>query len=142
MNYPYQNSYFPQQINFPQYQPQSNFTSFQQLNNQPQVKVVNDFSEITANDVPMNVPFSIFAKNDMSEIQLRKWNSNGLIDNLSFKTVLEQKVDNSTPNNETLKYALTDEARNDIYEHIDSKFEEIKKLLKPASTRKKESEAE
>ena len=90
----------------------------------------------------MNVPFSIFAKNDMSEIQLRKWNSNGLIDNLSFKPILEQKVDNSTPNNETLKYALTDEARNDIYEHIDSKFEEIKKLLKPASTRKKESEAE
>lgn len=141
MNYPYQNTYYPQ-MNYQQYQSQNNFTPFQQTMNQPQVKVVNDFSEITANDVPMNVPFSIFAKNDMSEIQLRRWNSNGLIDNLTYKPLTEQKVDNSTPSNETLKYALTDEARNDIYEHIDSKFEELKKLLKPATTRKKESEPE
>lgn len=141
MNYPYQNTYYPQ-MNYQQYQSQNNFTPFQQTMNQPQVKVVNDFSEITANDVPMNVPFSIFAKNDMSEIQLRKWNSNGLIDNLTYKPLTEQKVDNSTPSNETLKYALTDEARNDIYEHIDSKFEELKKLLKPTTTRKKESEPE
>lgn len=141
MNYPYQNTYYPQ-MNYQQYQTQNNFTPFQQTISQPQVKVVNDFSEITANDVPMNVPFSIFAKNDMSEIQLRRWNSNGLIDNLTYKPLTEQKVDNSTPSNETLKYALTDEARNDIYEHIDSKFEELKKLLKPATTRKKESEPE
>lgn len=59
-------------------------------------KIVNDFSEITANDVSMNSPFNIFAKNDMSEIQIRKWNGMGTIDNLTFK-----RIENEEPSNNT-----------------------------------------
>lgn len=62
---PYQN--FMYQPNM--YQPNSGYIPTQNYVNTnysqsylPQVKVVNDFAEITANDVSMSVPFSIFAK--------------------------------------------------------------------------------
>lgn len=42
-------------------------------------KYVNDFNEITANDVPMNGSPSIFLKSDRSEIQIREWSPNGQI---------------------------------------------------------------
>lgn len=40
-------------------------------------RYVNDFSEITANDVPMNGQGEVFVKNDLSEVQIRAWNANG-----------------------------------------------------------------
>lgn len=52
-------------------------------------KYVNDFSEISASDIPMNSP-AIFAKNDRSEIQLREWNSNGQIVTTSYKAIIEE----------------------------------------------------
>lgn len=54
-------------------------------------KVVNDFSEITANDVPMNGISAVFPKADMSEVQLRTWGADGKIQTISYKPILEQK---------------------------------------------------
>lgn len=51
---------------------------------------VNDFSEIKADDVPMNGTPAIFIKNDMSEIEVRVWCKDGLIRPTSYKPVLEQ----------------------------------------------------
>lgn len=41
---------------------------------------VNDFSEISANDVPMNGSCAYFPKNDLSEIQIRRWTPQGTIE--------------------------------------------------------------
>ncbi len=53
-------------------------------------KVVGDFSEITANDVPMNGTSAVFPKNDMSEIQIRTWGADGKIQTIPYKPILEQ----------------------------------------------------
>ena len=68
---------------------QMGFTPYQtsQING----RTVNDFNEITANDVPMNGGFAYFPKNDMSEIQLRRWTPQGTIETISFKpNIVEQ----------------------------------------------------
>lgn len=67
--------------------------------NQPQGlvgKVVNDFAEITANDVPMNGISAVFPKADMSEVQLRAWTPNGTIQTITYKPVLEQNNEQGT----------------------------------------------
>lgn len=51
-------------------------------------RTVNNFSEITANDVPMTGGFAVFPKADLSEIEVRQWNANGTISARSFKPVL------------------------------------------------------
>lgn len=55
-------------------------------------KYVNDFSEVTANDVPMNGLPAVFVKNDRSEIQLREWNPNGQIVPTSYRLVIENPI--------------------------------------------------
>ena len=52
---------------------------------------VNDFSEITANDVPMDGRSAVFPKNDMSEIQVRTWGNDGKIIATSYKPILEHQ---------------------------------------------------
>ena len=52
-------------------------------------RYVNDFGEISANDIPMSGP-AIFAKNDRSEIQIREWNPNGQIVTTSYKAIVEE----------------------------------------------------
>ena len=59
---------------------------------QVQGKMVSNFNEITANDVPMNGNYATFVKSDMSEIQLRRWNANGTIDTASYKPFKEPLV--------------------------------------------------
>lgn len=53
-------------------------------------KVVNDFDEVTAMDVPQNNQAAFFPKADGSEIQARSRASNGLIQTVSYKPILEQ----------------------------------------------------
>lgn len=49
--------------------------------------IVNDFSQITANDVPMNGMGAFFFKQDGKEIQLRSWAANGTIQTTIFKPI-------------------------------------------------------
>lgn len=58
-----------QQIQQPQFQSQQ----LPQLIGRP----VNQVEEITANDVPMNAPYALFPKSDLSEIYLKSWTANG-----------------------------------------------------------------
>lgn len=66
-----------------------------QVNNIPRNnlvgKMVDNFNCITANDVPMDGSCAIFPKNDLSEIQLRQWNSNGVINTVVYKPILDTK---------------------------------------------------
>lgn len=59
-------------------------------------KVVNDFSEITMQDIPMNCQPAYFVKADMSEIQMRKWTDDCRVIMQSFKPEItsgEEKKD-------------------------------------------------
>ena len=85
-----QNQYMPQMGQYQQnFQPQMQ----QQATQQPfglVGRAVNDFSEIKADDVPMNGTPAIFIKSDMSEIEVRVWGKDGLIRPTSYKPILEQ----------------------------------------------------
>lgn len=89
---PMQNPYMDRMAQLQQYQ-QGLQHSVQQPVNQPQGiigRIVNDFSEITANDVPMNGSAAFFPKADGSEMQVRSWTSNGTIQTVVYKPILEQ----------------------------------------------------
>lgn len=102
MNNPYQNGYNPMlspqqrlmqmEQQYPQYSQQNQFMQ-QPVQQQPQGivgKIVNDFSELTANDVPMNGSAAFFPKADGSELQVRSWTANGTIQTVVYKPVLDQ----------------------------------------------------
>lgn len=102
MNSPYQNGYNPMlspqqrlmqmEQQYPQYSQQNQFMQ-QPVQQQPQGivgKIVNDFSELTANDVPMNGSAAFFPKADGSELQVRSWTANGTIQTIVYKPVLDQ----------------------------------------------------
>ena len=91
-------------------------------------RTVNDFSEITANDVPMDGRSAIFPKNDMSEIQVRTWGNDGKIITTSYKPILEhqnQMADISILESEKLKIGLSD----DVTDAFMKRFDDIEKRL-------------
>lgn len=99
----YQNPYMYQQMQQVQQVQQPQMFQQQQSANVPG-RFVNDFSEITANDVPMDGRSAIFAKNDLSEINVRAWNANGTISNLTFKPVLQTNPNEVSAKSEETKF--------------------------------------
>lgn len=108
MNSPYQNGYNPMlspqqrlmqmEQQYPQYSQQNQFMQ-QPAQQQAQGivgKIVNDFSELTANDVPMNGSAAFFPKADGSELQVRSWTANGTIQTVVYKPILGQNQDDAT----------------------------------------------
>lgn len=109
-----------------------NQTMYQQPVQQPynslSGKYVNDFAEITANDVPMNGIPAIFAKNDRTEIQLREWSPNGQIVSTTYKAILDEnkrEANISTIESENSKFDVLEKK----LDTIESKLE---KILKPS----------
>lgn len=103
MNSPYQSGYNPMlspqqrlmqmEQQYPQYSQQNQFMQPQVQQNQPQGivgKIVNDFSELTANDVPMNGSAAFFPKADGSELQVRSWTANGTIQTVVYRPVHQE----------------------------------------------------
>ena len=98
--YPNPNYYAPYMVN-PYLQRMENLQQFQQAI-QPQTmpqgiltRVVNDFSTLTANDVPMSGG-AFFVKADGSEIEQREWSANGQIVSKRYKAISEPL--NANPN--------------------------------------------
>ena len=143
---PYQN-FYPQMNNYGQMMPNPYMDRMAQLQQyqqnlqpaqmpgtypqQPQSiigRAVNDFSEITANDVPMDGRSAIFPKNDMSEIQVRTWGNDGKIITTSYKPILEHQnkvADVSILESEKLKIGLSD----DVTDAFMKRFDDIEKRL-------------
>ena len=114
-------------------------------------RAVNDFSEITANDVPMDGRSAVFPKNDMSEIQVRTWGNDGKIITTSYKPILEhqnQMADISILESEKLKIRLSDDVTAAFmkrFDDIEKRLDEfaIKSAAKTSTSRvKKEADAE
>ncbi|MFR0899512.1 MAG: hypothetical protein ACLSG4_08595 [Anaerobutyricum sp.] len=93
------------QYSYPQYQqPQQIQQQFPQQIIPQQAglcgRMVNSVEEVTANDVPMNAPFAIFPKADGSEIYIKSWSANGLIQTVTYKPQLDGKQ-NELPKEDT-----------------------------------------
>lgn len=129
----YQNQYgvYPQYGQQVQVQPQSQFQSFQNIGS-ISGRTVNDFNEITANDVPMNGEPATFIKRDLSEIQVRMWNSNGQITMTSYKPYIdEKKSDVSNVSNEDIK--TLSQGFNEFKEDILGRFDKLDRYFTKTS---------
>lgn len=110
----------------------------QYIQQQPQMvgRYVNDFSEITANDVPMDGKWAIFAKNDMSEIQARAWSPNGTIVPVSFKPVAQETKEIEDTKEDYTKAFM--KRFDDISERLDKMEKAISRQASVPSKTKKE----
>lgn len=129
-----QNPYMDRMMQLQQYQQGLQVQPAQtSVASQPQMLVgrpVNDFSEITANDVPMDGRSAIFPKADMSEIQVRAWSADGKIVPVTYIPVLDNQSNNSVPNEEKLKIGLSDEVTGALMQRFDDIAGKIEKLEK------------
>lgn len=147
MNNPYQNSYQPIQNPYiaqaGQYQQNFQPTQIQQVQTQQPIglvgRAVNDFSEIKADDVPMNGTPAIFIKNDMSEIEVRVWCKDGLIRPTSYKPVFEQNGAEGTNIPQMDFNALNEDVRA-LREDILARLDAIEKSVNKPSARVKKTE--
>lgn len=136
---PYQNQNYIPQTNMTfmdrQNQYQNNFQT-QQQNIGLNGKYVNDFSQISANDVPMNAP-AFFFKDDLSEIQVRSWNGNGLIDTRSYKLFTDEtSISSNTEEKEQIDLSQT---FTDLFKRLD---DIESKLDKPKTVSRAKKEVE
>lgn len=108
MNSPYQNGYNPMlspqqrlmqmEQQYPQYSQQNQFVQ-QPSQQQPQGivgKIVNDVSNVSPNDVPMDGSVAVFPKNDMTEIYCKQWTANGTIQTIVYKPVQPENTADAT----------------------------------------------
>lgn len=103
-------------------------------------KYVNDFSEVTASDVPMGGQPSVFIKNDRNEIQLREWSPNGQIVSTLYKPYFEPKNDEVSNLSTTVQQPLFDvntDIIEPIFERISALEDKLDKLSKPTTIRAK-----
>jgi len=136
MNSPYQNGYSPMlspqqrliqmEQQYPQFSQQNQFVQQPIQQNQPQGifgKIVNDFSELTANDVPMNGSAAFFPKADGSELQVRSWTANGTIQTVVYRPVQAENNADGTNIPQMDFNALNEDVRalrEDILARLDS----------------------
>lgn len=142
---PYQNMNYNIQTAYPQYgynpyfqQPrmqQSQIEQMQPVNQfQQQMprgvngRVVQSVEMITANDVPMDGSAAFFPMQDMSAILAKSWNADGTIKTVIFKPVNETLPQNSTQNQENLKFDLSDGTFAAFMNRFDELFGKIEQL--------------
>lgn len=112
-------------------------------------KIVNDFSEITANDVPMDNFGAFFFKNDGTEIQRRVWDAaNGSIVKTSYAPISEPNSLEGTNTPQNNFNTLNEDVRA-LREEMADRFDNLEKFLanspkttKPSSRAKKEVNAD
>lgn len=144
-NQPMQNPYIDRMNQMQQYQQnmQMNQPQFQMQSPQPtgiNGRVVNDFSEITASDVPMNGSAAFFPKSDGAEIQVRAWSPNGTIQTVIYRPVFEQNGADGTNTPQMDFNALNEDVRA-LREEITARFDKLEQsIIKPSSTRGKKTE--
>ena len=135
------------------YLPYQNYINNAPSQTQPTLvgKVVGDFTEIVANDVPMDGRSAIFPKNDLSEIQLKSWGADGKIQTRIYKPITDNfpnDVRDNTLNTQNIEVSLTEALTSSFmqrFDEITSRLDDIDKMMNKNNkvTRvKKESDAE
>lgn len=108
-------------------------------------KYVNDFSEITASDVPMGGQPSVFIKNDRSEMQMREWSPNGQIVTTLYKPYIEPKqedISNLSTIPQTPLFDAKSEVIEPIFERLSQLEDKLDKLSKPAAPSRAKKDGE
>lgn len=155
---PYQNNYNPMlspqqrlmqmEQQYPQFAQQNQYmmpTQMAGAAQQPQGivgKIINDFSELTANDVPMNGSAAFFPKADGSEMQARAWTANGTIQTVIYKPVQPENSAEGT-NIPQMDFNALNEDVKALREDIKGVKEMIEKSMEvssPKTTRGKKTE--
>ena len=119
---------------------------------QPQLigHIVDSQEMIQASDVPMNAPYALFPKNDLSEIYLKSWTANGTIQTIVFKPVQNQQTENLPSSQSEMKIGLSDDATETFMKRFDElgrKLDELESSMsnskpKTRSTVKKDGDGE
>lgn len=114
---------YQQQISqMPQISPQAT------TQNQPNgviTRIVENFENITANDVPMDNNGALFAKMDGSELQLRRWSADGRIMITPYKPVIDENngsnenTVNSSNIQQKMEIGLSDEVTGAFMQRFD-----------------------
>lgn len=91
-------------------------------------KYVNDFSEVTASDVPMGGQPSVFIKNDRSEMQIREWSPNGQIVATLYKPYIEQKAEEVSNPSQIVQQPPFD-AKSEVLDPIFDKLSELEQQV-------------
>lgn len=114
-------------------------------------RIVASGDQITANDVPMD-SIAFFPKQDLSEIYVKQWGANGLINTVVYKPFLDKNnaiEENTTIDSEKLKIDLSDKATEGIMQRFDKLEEKIleiesslTKSLTKSSSKSRVSQAE
>lgn len=109
-------------------------------------RIVNDFAEITANDVPMNGNAAFFPKSDGTELQVRSWTPNGTIQTVVYRPILEQNPSETTNTPQMDFNALNEDVRA-LREDIIARLDRLEQSMavpgtKAARTKKGDTENE
>lgn len=116
------NRYMPQSYGSYQMQPQ-NMQQYQYSSGVIMGKFINNESEITPNEVPMDGSMSVFPKNDGSSIIVKTWSPNGTINTVEYIPVVEdQNINNNIDQN---PYAEIIERLDRIEKKVNSKKNSI-----------------
>ena len=114
-------------------------------------KMVGRIEDIAPQDVPMTGAPAFFPKQDLSEIYVKAWNSNGTLDTVVFKPVSMTDGINPMDDNKKLEIGLSDDVTGAFmkrFDELESKISSIESSLtkntakSTRSSAKKESDAE
>ena len=105
---------------------------------QPQLigHIVDGQETIQASDVPMNAPYALFPKNDLSEIYLKSWTANGTIQTIVFKPVQNQQTENLPSTQSEMKIGLSDDATEAFMKRFDELGRKLDELENSMSNNK------
>lgn len=114
----------------PPYQPQALYQIPYQntASNTMPGRMVDNFESISVNEVSMDGNASVFLKKDLSEIQVRKWGSDGRIYTTSYKPILDD-LSTKQANNQSEELSALNERLQAIEDKID-------RLAKPTNAKK------
>lgn len=109
-------------------------------------RIVQAVENINANEVPMDGSMAFFPKQDMSEIYVKGWNSDGTINTIVYKPYTAPKDNqtvNSIVNTENAKFTLSDESTQlflNKFEELSEKIEQLEdRFDKSLGTQRKSS---
>lgn len=108
-------------------------------------RIVDDFSLITANDVPMDGTGAFFTKKDGSEIQHRTWTAQGTIAQKTYKPVLEEQPSNLPTDSENMAETVVNRLEQVLEKQllgINDKLDKFEKAIKLTGTKRKDADNE
>ena len=97
-------------------------------------RIVNDQNEILASDVAMDRPYSIFPKNDLSEIYIKSWNANGTIQTIAYAPIQPENLEQSGNIPQTDFNALNEDVRA-LRQEISERFDRLENSMTNSKTK-------